>query len=362
MHGLGAPAFRRTAIEAPTKIGVAPSLNLERVTQTLLKSREPSIQWKIRVHVLDEDPNGPAIRRLQQKIRRSPRVQALLSHRDAHGFLRPRGNPYSKWQGAHWALATLADIGYPQADRSLFGMREQVLDRWLLPAYYREFEAATSAQAYRGTGVPRIRGRYRRCASQQGNALYFLTRLGIADDRSEALVERLLCWQWPDGGWNCDRNPGADTSSFWESRHAMMGLALYGARTKDRAANEAVDRATEVFLSRELFLARRSGQVMNSEFVALHYPLYFAYDILGGLKAMVEVGRISDRRCQKALDLLEAKRLPTGGWAAERRLYKVSSRLASRAEYVDWGGTSKRSMNEWVTADALHVLKASGRM
>jgi len=142
----------------------------------------------------------------------------------------------------------------------------------------------------------------------------------------------------------------------------MMGLALYGARTKDRAANEAADRAAEVFLSRELFLARRSGQVMNSEFVALHYPLYFAYDILGGLKAMVEVGRISDRRCQKALDLLEAKRLPTGGWAAERRLYKVSSRLASRAEYVDWGGTSKRSMNEWVTADALHVLKASGRM
>ena len=259
-------------------------------------------------------------------------------------------------------LATLADVGYPRADRSLFAMRDQVLDRWLGESYYREFDAKTEAAAYRGVGVPRIRGRYRRCASQQGNALYFLTKLGIADGRVDALVERLLHWQWPDGGWNCDRNPSADTSSFWESRHAMLGLALHADRTKDAAARDAAMRAAEVFLSRHLFLERHSGRVMNPEFLRLHYPLYHGYDILGGLKAMAEIGRIDDPRCRKALDLLEEKQLPGGGWAAERRLYAVSSSVKTRAEYVDWDGARPREMNEWVTADALHVLRAAGRM
>ncbi|HLQ42539.1 MAG TPA: hypothetical protein VK189_06755 [Thermoplasmata archaeon] len=337
-------------------------MRFERVCQTLMQSKEPSVRWKLRVQVLEEDPRSRRIRDLEAEIRRSPRVRALLAHRDSRGRLQPVGNPYSKWQGVHWVLATFADIGCPRADRSLFAMKDQVLDRWLAETYYHEFDAKTAAEAYRGVGVPRIRGRYRRCASQQGNALYSLTRLGLADGRADALVERLLHWQWPDGGWNCDKNPGADTSSFWESRHAMLGLAAHAARTGDRKANEAAARAAEVFLSRHLFLERHSGRVMNAEFLRLHYPLYHGYDILGGLKAMVEIGRIDDARCRKALDLLEAKQLPGGGWPAERRLYTISPSAKTRAEYVDWGGAKRTEMNEWVTADALHVLRAAGRM
>ena len=64
----------------------------------------------------------------------------------------------------------------------------------------------------------------------------------------------------------------------------------------------------------------------------------------------------------EALDLLEEKQLPVGGWAAERGLYAESSNVKTRAEYVDWGGARPKEMNEWVTADALHVLRAAGRM
>ena len=337
-------------------------MTLDDVAQTLLGSREPAIRWKVRAHVLEEDPASRRMRDLQGEIRRSPRVQALLALRDSEGILQAGRDPYRKWQGAHWVLASLADLGYPPGDPSLFAMRDQLLDRWLGPTFYREFDANTMAAAYRGTGVPRIRGRYRRCASQQGNALYSLTKLGLANERSDGLVERLLHWQWPDGGWNCDRNPSADTSSFAESRHAMLALALHGERRDDPAARQAAGRASEVFLSRQLFLGRHSGRIINERFVALHYPLYYYYDVLGGLKAMAEIGRISDSRCGRALDLLESKALAGGGWAVDARLYKVSSTLGSRADYVDWGGTSKRTMNEWVTADALHVLAASGRM
>src|SRR5207253_2651026 len=140
------------------------------------------------------------------------------------------------------------------------------------------------------------------------------------NERSDDLAERLLHWQWPDGGWNCDRNPEADTSSFWESRHAMLGLAVYANRTRDSAARKAALRAAEVYLSRELFLERHSRRVMNPEFLQLHYPLYHHYDILGGLRNMAEIGLIRDHRCAKALDRLQAKQLQIGRASCRERV------------------------------------------
>ena len=95
----------------------------------------------------------------------------------------------------------------------------------------------------------------------------------------------------------------------------------------------------------------------------MHYPLYYHYDFLGGLKSMVRVGKIRDRRCADALDLLERKALPTGGWPAESRYYgRTTLAFTANADYVGWGGVSSRQLNPWVTADALWVLSAAGRI
>lgn len=331
------------------------------IVDDLLKSSEPSIRWKVRVHVLGEDPESRKVKRIREEIRNSARVSAILANRDSRGRLEPRKNIYAKWQGAHWTLATLADIGYPSGDESLAPIRDQVLDHWLSDSFYEEFEAATKAASYQKRGVPVMRGRYRRCASQQGYSLYFLHKLAIADDRAERLVERLLHWQWPDGGWNCDKDPSADTSSFMETLLPMTGLAIHARARGDKNARQAALRASEVFLTRGLFKRRSDRSVIRPDFVQLHYPLYWHYDVLGGLKGMAELGLLKDPRCSSALDLLEEKELARGGWPAERRHYKVSTRIENSAEYVDWGGCSKTRMNEWVTADALHVLREAGR-
>lgn len=333
----------------------------ERLIQTLLGSESPSVRWKVRVGVLDEDPASRGIRRLQAEIRRSPLVQALLARRDRAGEIHTRHDPYDKWQGAHWVFAALADVGYPPGDESLAPLRDQVFALWLDDYYFNEFEAASRQQAYRGHGVPVIRGRHRRCASQQGNALLSATRLGLDDADSERLVERLIHWQWPDGGWNCDKNPGADTSSFMETVLPMRALALYGRKTRNPPATRAAVKASEVFLSRHLFRRRSDSRVIAKSFTQLHYPLYWHYDVLGGLRAMADLDRIRDRRCDAAFDLLEKRELPGGGWAADARYFKPAKRLAHGADYVDWGPVSRTTANEWVTADALAVLHAAGR-
>src|SRR5207245_7747904 len=139
------------------------------------------------------------------------------------------------------------------------------------PPYFREFEARTQAAAYRQRGVPLMRGRYRRCASQQGNALLAVMTLGIDDGRAKMLVERLLNWQWPDGGWNCDRDPAADTSSFFETLLPMRGLWAHGAAHAKRAAREAA----EVFLERRLAYRAGNGARIRAELTKLHYPPYW---------------------------------------------------------------------------------------
>jgi hypothetical protein len=334
-----------------------------KVIDALLKSAEPSIRFKVLVNVLGEDPDSKKVRSLRNEIRNSPRVKALLHDVGRDGRLIRPGHPYAKWQGAHWVLAALADLGYPSGDRALHPMRDQVLDAWLREHFYQEFDVDSKAHVYGKRGVPRMNGRYRRCGSQQGNALYSIHRLGIANPRCDQLAERLLHWQWPDGGWNCDKEPSADTSSFMETLLPMLGFFVHAEATGDKRARAGALRAAEVFLTRRLYKRRSDGRIIHPEFTRLHYPLYWHYDFLGGLKAMVRMNLISDKRCNDALDALESKRLPDGGWPAEQRYYKkVSREVSLGTDYVDWGGTGARRMNEWVTADALAVLRAAGRV
>lgn len=333
------------------------------VIATLLQSDESSIRWKVKVNVLGEDRDSADIQALEHEIKASARVRALLQHVDASGILQGSRSVYDKWQGAHWVLLTLADIGYPRGDRTLDPLADDVLKMWLAPRYFKEFVAERKADAYTQDAIPVMEGRHRTCTSQQGNALYSILRLGLEDDRMHQLAERLRYWQWPDGGWNCDKEPSAHTSTFIHTLYSMRALVLYAQHTGDTDSLAAAQRAAEFFLQRRLYKRVTDGTVIAREFVKLHYPLYWHYDILGALKIFAEINFTDDERLTDALDLLEAKMLPAGGWPAESRYYKkVSSAFELGNDYVDWGGTSTRKLNEWVTADALYVLRCFGRL
>ena len=209
-----------------------------------------------------------------------------------------------------------------------------------------------------------MQGRARRCGSQEGNALWALLTLGLADERADQLARNLLQWQWADGGWNCDKRPGAINSSFHETLLPLRALARYGRERGSEEALAVARRAAEVFLKRRLFRRQRDGAVIKPRFLVLCYPAYWHYGILPGLKVMAEVGLIGDPRCAEALDVLESKRLPDGGFPAEGRHYNVSTdaaRYPSRRSLVHWGPVGRTRMNEFVTVDALYVLKAAGR-
>ncbi len=338
------------------------------VVDRLLKSDEPSIRWLTRTRVLGEPPDSPPMHSLQREIARSPRVRALLT-----GCSDSPGGPYAKWRGTHWVLSALADLGHPAGDVTLAPMFDRVLRWWLARRFYLDREAQTFEEVRNRQLVPVMQGRHRRCASQQGNALRFLMVLGCVDDRVGQLVERLLHWQWPDGGWNCDRRPEAHVSSFEETWLPLRALSLYGrqangstvevgeAQSPPHQALESARRAAEVFLTRRLMFRRRTGSLVKAAYAHPHYPRYWHYDYLAGLVAMTELGGLDDARCADALNRLESQRLPDGGWATSARHYYSTGRGGSR-DSVQWGPHGDGATNEWVTVDALFVLQVAGRL
>ncbi|HWI00636.1 MAG TPA: hypothetical protein VNT27_09910, partial [Propionibacteriaceae bacterium] len=112
-------------------------------------------------------------------------VDELLQFPDAH--------PYGKFYGTHWRLVELADL-------------DLEIPRVRLQAGIDQEVARLSSTS------PNLHGRDvgglpRRHASMEGNAVYAFSRLGFANHLStRRLVEALIEWQWPDGGWNCDRH------------------------------------------------------------------------------------------------------------------------------------------------------------
>ncbi len=314
---------------------------MEKLIQQL--EQEPALAWKVAVNIQGRDDASPAAARARERVRQAPLVQALIST-----CARDRG-AYKKWDGSHWVLSLLADLGYPAGDETLRPLMDHSFDTWLGANLNKDH-------------VRMLDGRARRCASQEAYAVWCSLRLGFADERTDRLVQYLLDWQWPDGGWNCDKHPQADTSSFMETLIPLRALALYARMTGDAAVKQAAARAAEVFLCRSLYLRRSDGLLMDPHFVRLHYPLYWHYDILFGLKVLAEAGFIHDPRCTCALDLLQSKQLPAGGFPAEETYYRPTRPELSAYSPVDWGGASRKTLNPFVTADALSVLRSAGRL
>jgi hypothetical protein len=87
----------------------------------------------------------------------------------------------------------------------------------------------------------------------------------------------------------------------------------------------------------------------------LHYPPYWHYDLLAGLRALAAAGHIRDRRASRALDLLQERRRTDGTWHTGGRWWRPKGPYAR--DVVDWGS----GPSEPITLTAIEVLKAAGR-
>lgn len=247
---------------------------------------------------------------------------------------------YAKWAGAFWRLISLVDLGVDSGDARAVAAAERTLEWVASPRRLDEIRRR------------RIDGRVRRCASMEGRALQTCLDVGLrGDPRLDALAEALLESQWLDGGWNCDRRAHVTHSSFNETWGPILGLARYG-------ATEAVERGAEFLLQHRVVFSHRTGEPAHPTMLKLHFPAYWHYDLLAGLRTLAAARALGDARAGDALDLLEELRGSDGAWRTQGRWWKRPGSKGSNVEVVDWGDAA----NAVLTEQALGVLEAAGRL
>jgi hypothetical protein len=314
--------------------------------QYLANHTDPSIRYMYLTGYLGKENSDPVVVSVKESVRSSPSVKTMLAPRSEDGRL--VFHAYSKWRGAFWTLLQLVDLGYPSGDPTLTPLFDQCYE-WLL-------------EPTRLKKIPLIDGRYRRCALQESGTMFSAVRLGNIDSRVEQLVDLLLKWQWPDGGWNCDKKPQAHHSSFYESLIPLRGMNAYARLTGDPRVKKSAERVSELFLQHHLYKRSTDGAVISEAFTKLAFPAYWHYDILMGLIGMDEVGRLDDPRCKDALDLLESKRLADGGFASEIKYFVTNQNAASGVSPINWGAANPKKTNDFITVRVLGILKKAERI
>jgi hypothetical protein len=316
----------------------------ESAIKWLLNSADPSVRYFTLVDLLGAPDDSLEVQEARRNIPKGPRVQALLKGQRQDGSFGV--SPYSKWSGAHWRLVSLVELGVPHGDPRVQAAVETVL-QWLTGDKHQR-------------GIMTINGLARAHASQEGNALAVCSRLKLAnDERVKLLAHALVEWQWPDGGWNCDKREEAHKSSFYESLTPLWGLIEYHRATGDAVCLETAERAAEFFLRHRMFRSEHTGAVIRKEWLNLHYPVYWHYDILQGLRIVGMVGKLKDPRVEEALTIVEQKRLPDGWWRPVGYYWNPPGKKGIPQEVVDWG---RNNPNEMITLNALRVLNQAGRL
>ncbi len=311
----------------------------------LLASDEPAVRYRTRSWLLGQPESDPAVRRDREGAWDGPIISTLLD------FPEPTVNPYRKWWGLHWRLVSLADFALPldAAPASVRARLDAGIDR----------ELAWIANPRHLEAIPRLDGLYRADASIEGNALYAASRFGhAADERARRLIDKLLEWQWPDGGWNCDRRASGYRSSFHESWATAIGLATYAHSTGDADALGAARRTTELLLEHRLFRSLDGRRNIHASMVQLHWPAYWHYDVLAGLRVLSAVdpggALLRDPRAGDALALLESRRLPDGRFQTSHAWWQAGRGVTAPKDVIDWG---RGRPSEVLTLHGLAILR-----
>ncbi len=353
----------------------------------LLDNKNPAVRYWTLKEILGKLNDEDEVVRARGQIASWTPVAGYLKEQHSDGYWGDREDVYwPKWTATVWPLILLGEIGVPGSYPSIRKGCEyfmQVMDGQ---------DRSWPPQNYSDEDLRGWRLVWEPCVT--GNMARTLTVFGFSEDRRvREMFDWLIKSQGEDGGWNCEteaqRNGEAvHHSSFMSTIEPLWAFSELDQQKWPKGGRETVERAAEFMLVHRLYKSDKTGKVIEPHWTQLHFPMFYEYDILHGLRVLSKLGYGGDERMSDARELLVSKRLPDGTWPLEasyvrafrRNFVKnpapgqwgqvIDEKLAPDDVYTKGGSIAQipaiysslgevGRANPWITLNALRALKGA---
>ena len=331
----------------------------------LLEREDPPIRYFALRDLLGRPANNKDVLEARARIKQYSPVRKVLRARTKDGYWLPKETCYTpKWTSTVWPLMLLGEMGLAPDE----GVK-QACERFL-EIHQLENGAFTCPSP---TDVKRQLAKQPRAKTKAvrweepcltGNMIRTLLVLGYDQDRR---VKRAIEWmpehQLEDGGWNCNYpEQKVKHSSFMSTIEPLWAYSEIPRQKWTRNMRKSVDRGAEFLLMHRVYKSDHHHWKHSLPFAtSFHFPMYYFYDALHGLRVLAKLGYGDDERVRDAAHLVLSKRSPDGKWLLEGDWSRErDAKETKRKALVDVEELWKPS--KWITLNAFRALTATGDM
>ena len=256
----------------------------------LLEDNQPSIKYLTLTELLDRKENDPEVVAANKQITDHGWAAEILAKQEPDGYWANSARLYvPKYLSTNWMLLILSDLGVTKESDPRI---EKSCELWI-----KSFAKSDGGFAMEGSKTSHL------CTA--GNTARALVKFGYTDHPAVR-----NCFEWfvksqaKLGGWSCFGS-GRNLDS-WE---ALSAFAVYPREKWSKEMKEAVEKAAEFYLQRELHVQGEHYE----PWYRFHYPIHYYYDLLVGLDFMTALGYGGDKRMEHAIGALKKKKIG-GRW------------------------------------------------
>lgn len=218
-------------------------------------------------------------------------------------------DPYwPKWDAPWWRMLLLQEMGLAaRIPKTAVEKLAEAVSRHFIQFFpFRESELPKGVHPMRH--VP--------CHCALGSVYQVLHGAGFDVDRALPWIRPwFLKYQLPDGGLNCDEraytkeNPKSSVVSTLPPLEAVLRCTHHSFTPEE---TRFLDNGARYLLDHRLYRSIETGGVINEEWLELGFPRFYFYDILRGLRFVVEWAKrrnklLPGRAVEEPLGLIRAK-------------------------------------------------------
>lgn len=123
------------------------------------------------------------------------------------------------------------------------------------------------------------------------------------------LIDYILYTLNSDGAWNCYFNyRDYHTSSLHTTINILEGIHLYikqGYSYKSNDVLKSMTSAGDFILKKKLFRSRRTNKIINQNFMSIHYPTRWYYDMFRAMEYFVDSDLSFDMRMAETFNVIK---------------------------------------------------------